>query len=665
MNVLKQIIGMITCSTCLVLHAAEVNLSGLKSMSRGQAREILGDRLELIKKKPATPARASDAAFMLERLMRLQGFANASVTGTVESGNAIRLTVHEGSRQYLGTISIDGVETKELKHMRRLFSSPAEKRMLAFAQQVPFLEEDVTMGMSYLTQELQSRGYWNAKAELLSRSKPAANGKVDFEIRIEQGPLHTLESPRISGNLPHYRKTLQRKLLKLQGVPATTANINQVRSVTEALYRKHGYPDAQIRVSGEPVNGKFLPELSVQLGERYRLSEVTVTGLEKTKASRVLMRFDGMEGKYYDATRMDREVRKLLNTGAFQSMRLETSVDESGQVLDATLQAAEGKARSYRAYTGLETYEGPIFGVGYSDRNFLGNLWNLSGGLEMSARGMLFDARVVEPWLFDHDVKAGARFFAVNRDLDVYQKFESGFSVDFTWEITEFDTLLLFAASSYVNITDSLIAPADLGATEYSHNRVRLTWTHDERNNKVSPSDGWITDVAGEMGTVIGTENSSYLKWEMRGSWYVPVKETNHVALGLRSGMLIPATAADVPIDLRYFLGGASTVRSFPERELGPRNRDDVTRGGEAYWIANAEYVHQITGPIKAVAFSDIGTLSEDSATFGFSTFDIAVGVGIRADLPIGPVRLEYGHNMTRDNGEPNGAFHFAIGVSF
>jgi outer membrane translocation and assembly module TamA len=90
-----------------------------------------------------------------------------------------------------------------------------------------------------------------------------------------------------------------------------------------------------------------------------------------------------------------------------------------------------------------------------------------------------------------------------------------------------------------------------------------------------------------------------------------------------------------------------------------------VARGGEAYWIANAEYLHQMTGPIKAVVFTDIGTLSDDAASFGFSTFDIALGLGIRADLPIGPVRLEYGYNMTRDDGEPHGAFHFAIGVAF
>ncbi len=665
MTTVKNIIGVFLSSACLALHAAEVRFSGLHSMSNGEAREVLGDRLELINKKPATAARASDAAFMFERLMRLQGFAHATVTGVVESSNTIRLMVREGSRQYLGEITIEGMDAKQTRHMRRLFSSPAEKRKLAFAQQVPFLEEDVTEGMSYMIQELQSRGYWKAHAQMISRSAPDGSGKVDFHIRIDQGALYTLEYPHISGNLPHYRKTLQRKLLKLQGLPATTANINQVRSITEALYRKHGYSDAQIRVSGEAIHGKFQPELSIQLGKRYQLREVTVVGLEKTNESRVLLRFDGMEGKYYDATRMEREVRKLLSTGAFQSLRVETALDESGTLLDATLQAVEGKARSYQAYAGIETYEGAVLGVGYSDRNFLGNLRNLSGGLEISSRGLLFDARIVDPWLFDHDVRAGARFFAVNRDLDVYQKLESGLSFDFTWELTEFDTLLLYVASSYVDITETSIAAADLGATEYNHNRVRLTWTHDKRNNKVTPNDGWITDIAGEVGTVIGTENASYFKWEMRGSWYLPVKETNHVALGLRSGLLIPATDTELPIDLRYFLGGANTVRSFPERELGPRNSDKVNRGGEAYWIANAEYIHQITGPIKAVAFTDIGNLSADYSSFGFSNMDVAVGLGIRADLPIGPVRLEYGHNMTRDDGEPTGAFHFAIGVSF
>jgi outer membrane translocation and assembly module TamA len=146
---------------------------------------------------------------------------------------------------------------------------------------------------------------------------------------------------------------------------------------------------------------------------------------------------------------------------------------------------------------------------------------------------------------------------------------------------------------------------------------------------------------------------------------YIPIKEVNHIALGARLGMIIPATTGELPIDLRYFLGGPGSVRSFPQRELGPRNSENIPRGGEAYWIANAEYVHQISGPLKAVAFTDVGTLSADFSSFDLSAFDVAVGLGIRLDLPIGPVRLEYGHNLTQDPGEPTGAFHFAIGVPF
>jgi outer membrane translocation and assembly module TamA len=79
--------------------------------------------------------------------------------------------------------------------------------------------------------------------------------------------------------------------------------------------------------------------------------------------------------------------------------------------------------------------------------------------------------------------------------------------------------------------------------------------------------------------------------------------------------------------------------------------------GGTEWWVANAEIVQTISGPIKGVSFLDLGSLSGD--------IEIALGLGVRLDLPIGPVRLEYGHNMSRDEREPSGTFHFALGISF
>ena len=42
-----------------------------------------------------------------------------------------------------------------------------------------------------------------------------------------------------------------------------------------------------------------------------------------------------------------------------------------------------------------------------------------------------------------------------------------------------------------------------------------------------------------------------------------------------------------------------------------------------------------------------------------------AIGLGLRFNLPVGPIRLEYGHNMTQDEGEPSGTWQFAIGIAF
>jgi outer membrane protein insertion porin family len=75
--------------------------------------------------------------------------------------------------------------------------------------------------------------------------------------------------------------------------------------------------------------------------------------------------------------------------------------------------------------------------------------------------------------------------------------------------------------------------------------------------------------------------------------------------------------------------------------------------------------VREVSDPIKAVVFFDAGQVYSDFADYGFSDPSYAVGIGLRIDLPIGPVRLEYGHNLNRKDGEPSGMLHFAIGTTF
>jgi outer membrane protein insertion porin family len=642
--------------------AERVGLSGMKTMSRSDIRVILGDRLENIEAKPPTPARAEDAAFLLERLLRLQGYAHATVRGAVE-GSRIRLFIEEGQRQFFGKILIEGVDDRDRKSMEKLFTSTADRRQMLFAPRIPFLEEDIESGIEFITQEWQARGYWAVKIDSPTRT-PHDNGDVDFHVKIHRGARHVIAPVKTQGRL-HQGDFLRRILTRYQGIPATSANINEIRRKVIAFYRKRGFADATVLLSGEPRDDQFHILLSVELGTRYQLRQWNILGLKKTLPHRIERRFEGTEGKYYDANHADRTVRKLLGTGAFSSIVLETEKMDATQQLDATLHITEGQAKSFGAYAGMETFEGAIVGTSYADRNLWGRLLQLNAGLEWSQRGILFDSKIVDPFFLDTDVQAGYRYFAVNRDLDVYQKLETGFSLDFTWQKTEFDSLLLFLASSQVEISRALADPSRLGATSYNHNRARLTWTRDHLNNKVNPTSGWLTKVSGELGAVIGSDHTSYVSSEAQLSYYLPVDEIHHIGLGLRGGFITSATGASLPIDLRYFLGGPASVRSFRVRELGPRDANDQPIGGEAWWVANTEYVHSLSGPVKAVAFLDVGTLSEKAADLGVSSIDVALGLGLRVDLPIGPIRVEYGHNLTQDANERSGALFFAIGVAF
>ncbi len=105
-------------------------------------------------------------------------------------------------------------------------------------------------------------------------------------------------------------------------------------------------------------------------------------------------------------------------------------------------------------------------------------------------------------------------------------------------------------------------------------------------------------------------------------------------------------------------------MRTFKERDLGA-SLHGYPSGGEAMWNANAELIRKLGGTLKAVAFVDAGSLARHYDELGSSEIEIATGLGLRLDLPIGPVRLEYGYNLTRAPGEPNGTLHFAIGAAF
>jgi len=145
----------------------------------------------------------------------------------------------------------------------------------------------------------------------------------------------------------------------------------------------------------------------------------------------------------------------------------------------------------------------------------------------------------------------------------------------------------------------------------------------------------------------------------------VPVTAKSSLAFGARAGLISPLSSEQLPIDERFFNGGATTVRSFSELTLGPKDRVGYPIGGETFTVFNIEYTFPIWGDLYGALFVDAGNVVQEASNFGVESMRYGVGGGLRYNLPIGAVRLDYGLNPSPRPGEAQGAFHFAIGAAF
>ena len=663
--IFRRFISIFLLTAFIAGAETNVRIVGSQKKSEGELLGLMGERLAHVRNKPASTWRADDAAFLLRQVMRKDGYAEVQIDWKVVNRDEILLTVHEGVRLSLGEVTINGIPDEDLKKFVKLYSSPAEKGRPITSGSAPFREEDVESGLSFIKQELNAEGYWSAEAVIASRETDAATGAVNITINVTMGAIHQIATPRIIS--PDGRGTEEARLAvkPFIGKKARTANLNAMRLAVEEKFGSSGYPDAKIQMGRTLSSPQFIPEFSIDLGKRVRLREIHIDGLVRTQPARISQRLEKLEGDWYDEAAMNKYLRGFLATGAFSSARVET-VDAGEGTIDATLHFSEARAKEITLAAGVGSYQGLITRVTYADRNLFGDLLGFSSGFEFSTRGVLGETKLTDPWLFGSDVSATARVYALIYGREGYSTFESGLDAKVTWKFGDHYTLDLLAGTSVVNLSSDGLPSEDLGETVYGHPKFRVTQSLDYRDSPVLPTAGWHVEAPLEIGAAIGDLSTSYVQAGMTGGWYHKLDRHYQLGIGGEWGVIMPSgDGEDMPIDLRLFNGGSRSVRSFPERELGPTSSNGYPLGGEAMWNANVELARSITGSLSAVAFVDAGALSRNYDELTAAEVELAAGLGLRLELPIGPVRLEYGYNLTRDTGEPTGTIHFAIGFAY
>ncbi|MGE9271565.1 MAG: BamA/OMP85 family outer membrane protein [Verrucomicrobiales bacterium] len=655
----------LTFSLAISLAARDetvVKITGASSFSESELLAELGSRLDHITLHPTTPWRAADAAFLVEQQLQLAGFNEAKVDWEIRGNREIQLTIHEGSRDELGEVVVNGVPNPKLNEtLVGLFQLTPQKRSSNF-RILPLRDDDVDAGISLMTQQMKSIGFYDAEITLKSRKENPETGEVDFVFDVDAGKMFTITTPIFKGENTEGASAVVQDLV---GEPATGPNLNAVRGKVSEHLSEQGYIQAKLRMTLEFETNKVRPVVEVLEAKRYELRNIHFTGLEKTNPQRIANRLEPLKGGRLNGELARERIGEIVSTGAFESVRTDFDTS-SGPQVDATLHFKEGKARGFTLTGGFDSYEGVIAGASYYDRNFGGQLRNLRAGFEMSQRSLLGEVALTDPWLWGTDLKAEARLFALSKSHEGFKSLRTGLGFGLNQEFTDHYSVDYSTTFSFITNSEDGLLPTELGDDSYFNPAIKIYQILDYRDNPTLPTSGWHIASPIEIGAALGNQSSTYIKVELEGSWHHTFSESTQISFGASGGLLMPdGNTTQLPIDLRFFLGGARSVRSFPERELGPWSITGYPVGGEAYWVANFEYIRTIAGPLKAVAFVDAGGLTEQWEDFGTTDPEVAAGLGIRINLPIGPARLEYGHNLTRDGRDPSGTWHFAIGTTF
>ncbi|HSI83515.1 MAG TPA: outer membrane protein assembly factor BamA, partial [Candidatus Methylacidiphilales bacterium] len=619
-----------------------VQIVGNSQIKESELLEVIRDQRENMRTEGLTPATADDAAFYIAQHYRRKGFMKARVIYRIE-GAVLVLEISEGALVRLGNVTFIGNYAYTGTRLGEYILGPTHEKESKYKDGLPFIRADIDLGVSRAQGFYRSEGFPQATVSA-SFQLSSDGSRMDMTVTVNEGPRYILGPFYFTGSGRISPDDIQKSLATGKPIPYSELSINEMQRKVEDIYRNKGYYNRKVVVQVAEPKGRKSGALSVTFdvdaGPLYRIGSVNVEGGKDIKPGFVETQFRRIRGEVYDPQALDDIYKKMLQAGLYSQFIIEP-VPRADGTLDINITVKEAKPKEFGVYAGYGTYEGPYFGVNYRNRNLFGTGRSFESTLEGSSRGGKAELIYLDPWFLDSELELKSRLYTMYRDTDDYSKVETGMRHDLSMDVFRDWKVGAFLWARQVNIIQSNIDAVDLGPKNYFANSIGVTQTYDRRNNKANPTSGYHLTTSFDMASsAIGSE-IEYARLSYRGAIYFPLGKAV-LALGAQGGFISPINDSELPVDERFYVGGSNTVRSFAEREMGPRDSRGNFIGGDSYMVYNAELTFPLYGDLKGAVFVDMGNLNASSGDFlAFNDMRFALGAGLRYGLPIGSIRLD------------------------
>ena len=649
-----------------------------------------------------------------------KGYFDVAVQSDVQpapNGQTILFRVIKGARHKVKEVDIVG--NQELSDDQLQGRVKVQKGRLlshgAFSQRL------VKTSADNLKRVYQAAGFSSVRVTPEVRRD---GGNISVAFRVKEGPRDIVESLHVLGNTTVPVSTLAPQGLKItEGQPYSTKRVDEDRSQIGAQYLRLGYLNANFRATARPI-GRDSHRLDVTYtileGPRVMVGSVATLGAKVTRQSLIdktvrlkpetPLREDDMlaaEGRLYSlgifdwaeidprrqiTTQSEEDVLVKLHEGRQNDIKYGFGfevLNRGGSIPSGTIALPGlppvGLPTSFK--TSQKTFWGPRATLQYTRSNFRG----LGETLTFAALGARLVQRGSASYANPHFVGSnwgsnltlsGER----NSENPIFTSRTGDFGFQLERLLNEAATRTLTLRYDYRQTALTNLLIPDLVSAQDQHVRLSIlsgTYVRDTRDHPLDAHKGMYQTL--ELGinpTALGS-SVNFARLRAQQAYYKGIVKGIVWANSLRIGVEQEFAGSRVPVSELFFSGGGSTLRGFPLNGAGPQrsvqvcsNPSDpstcafirVPTGGRELFILNSEV--RIPLPIKKglglVAFYDGGNVFEHVGFRDFgSNYTNSVGVGLRYATPIGPLRIDLGHNFNALTGIKATQIFITLGQAF
>ncbi len=684
----------ITCISSL--HASEakeirIEFAGLQQVKAGQLQKAAFNELERF----ASNHRESDlfdASYSMKQYMRNKGyyFSTVAYAYVPNKQNPSKVVFHiaEGKPVTIDKIASTGADAWEQwsdDDITHTLGSPIKGVLKHIGVgHLLFRSSDVSSAINSIATSYLLHGYQRVQVGPEKLKWNEDKTKVSIYIPVVEGPQFTfselqIETDHSGSNISARNLRHSHKDTSLTGSPFHPRLLREEIGLIRRHLNNLGYLAAIVDGSytyNKDEKNTVSAKIKIKPGPQFLFSELIISGDPYTRRGI----FDYYTrrlnpGKSIDYSRIEQSIGYLYRIGVFESIRWKKvvrSTNNNGTVnADILLEVKELPKRSLALTLGYGSYEEFRTGVTYSNRNLFGIGLDGEIGYNVSVKSQRLDSSLFigeyyrksflilqtsweerEEPSFDSDVfDMQLRYRQLHGKEDIFEGL-----VGYNFEQSEATNV---APGAAVESEGSIIVSS-----------IEWAETLELRDNLFNPTDGirlrgnveWSSE---ELGSDV-----EFLRYEGSIQYYIPFGEAPSWVLAsnlrLNTYHLLGDTKT-LPIQKRLFLGGENSVRSFKRHELGPTNNDGDPLGGLSSALATIEARFPLLPSynLSGAIFWDAGMVSSEENDFD-AEIGQGIGIGIRFDLPIGPIRLDIAKNIGEEfasNDDP--VFHFSLGFSF